>query len=391
MAAANALDPASLYPILVGFDPTATAFMTRLAVGSGGKTFDSNASNVGQAVLDAINVIVSKPPSGDALITATGQAFSAIEGRSFTTTVATITDPDKSAVASEYSASIDWGDGTPTSTGVLNGTGGNFSVQGTHTYTEEGTPKLMVSIVDVDNPSNTTKVNATATVSDVALTASPAGPATSPQSFVGLTATFTDAANPSGTLSDFSATIDWGDSSTSAGTVAGPNGGPYTVSASHRYASTGIFTIATTIKDVGGSSASTSSPTIVFAFAPGGGGFAIGDQNAVVGKSVTFWGAQWSKNNQISGGPAPASFKGFAQSPTTPSCGTSWSADPGNSTPPPAGPIPAYMGVIVTSLATKSGPEIDGNTMHIAVIQTDAGYQPDPGTSGTGKVVALVC
>jgi len=105
---------------------------------------------------------------------------------------------------------------------------------------------------------------------------------------------------------------------------------------------------------------------------------------------VRFWGAQWSKNNQLSGGPAPASFKGFAQSPTTPSCGTSWSADPGNSTPPPAGPIPAYMGVIVTTQATKSGPEIDGNTVHLAVIQTDAGYQPDPGKSGTGKVVALV-
>jgi len=49
------------------------------------------------------------------------------------------------------------------------------------------------------------------------------------------------------------------------------------------------------------------------------------------------------------------------------------------------------MGVIVTSQATKSGPEIDGNTMHIVVIQTDGGYQPDPGTSGTGKVVGLVC
>src|SRR5258708_5987770 len=120
--------------------------MKNLSGGTGGKSFDSNASNVGQAVLDAINAIVtSPPPSGEKTISASEQSVNAIEGRSFTTTVSTFTDPDKSATASEYSASIDWGDGTPTSTGVINGTAGNFSVQGAHTYTEEGTHKLTVT------------------------------------------------------------------------------------------------------------------------------------------------------------------------------------------------------------------------------------------------------
>jgi hypothetical protein len=66
MAAANAVDPASVYPILVGFDPSATSFMTQLATGTGGQTFDSNApGGVGGALIDAITAIASAPPGGD--------------------------------------------------------------------------------------------------------------------------------------------------------------------------------------------------------------------------------------------------------------------------------------------------------------------------------------
>ncbi len=35
------------------------------------------------------------------------------------------------------------------------------------------------------------------------------------------------------------------------------------------------------------------------------------------------WGAQWAQLNSLSGGGAPASFEGFAASPSTPSCGAS--------------------------------------------------------------------
>jgi hypothetical protein len=199
------------------------------------------------------------------------------------------------------------------------------------------------------------------------------------------------APSPSGTLSDFSATITWGDGSTTAGTVSGPNGGPYTVSGSHTYSSTGNFTITTSIKDVGGASVSTSCSSLIFAFAPGGGSFAIGDLNSKVGTNVTFWGAQWAKDNQLSGGGAPNSFKGFAESPKIPACGSGWTTDPGNSTPPPPGPLPAYIGVIVTSQASQSGSTISGNTVHLVVVKTNPGYQPNPGHPGTGIVVAQIC
>jgi hypothetical protein len=250
-----------------------------------------------------------------------------------------------------------------------------------------------VTITDTDNSSNTATAHSTANVTDAALSATGACLSTSQLLYNGPTATFTDAAFPSGTLLDFSASINWGDfSANSAGTVSGPVAGVYTVSGGpHTYATTGNHTITTTITDVGGSTVTTSCKTLGFSFAPGGGSFVIGDKNAAIGNSVTFWGAQWAMVNSLSGGTAPASFKGFAEAPLTPACGIGWSFDPGNSTPPPAGPLPAYMGVIVTSSASMHGTATSGNTVHIVVVKTNSGYVPDPGHPGTGKVVAVVC
>jgi hypothetical protein len=60
-------------------------------------------------------------------------------------------------------------------------------------------------------------------------------------------ATFTGDATFS--AGDYTATINWGDSSTSAGTITGPTGGPFTVTGTHTYASTGYFNIVVTITD----------------------------------------------------------------------------------------------------------------------------------------------
>jgi hypothetical protein len=244
-----------------------------------------------------------------------------------------------------------------------------------------------VVITDVDAPSNTATTHSTATVGDAALTAKPACQSTSTVVYNGLTATFTDAASPSGTLSDFSAVISWGDGTSSPGTVSGADGGPYAVSGSHTYSSLGPHTITTLIKDVGGSMATTSCTTVQFAF-PAGGTFVVGDKSAT--GSVLFWGAQWAKVNVLSGGPAPSSFKGFEDSVATPTCGSSWTTDPGNSSGPPAS-IPTYMGVIVSSSISKSGSTISGNTVHMVVVKTDPGYEPNPGHAGTGTVVAVIC
>jgi hypothetical protein len=120
--------------------------------------------------------------------------------------------------------------------------------------------------------------------------------------------------------------------------------------------------------------------------------FVIGDLDAVVGRKVTFWGAQWWKKNHLSGGTAPASFKGFANctNPNPPTCGGTWQSDPGNSSHPPA-TVPADMTVIVSSLITKSGPIESGDIPMMVTIHTDPGYGPNPGHEGTGTVTSVVC
>ena len=126
------------------------------------------------------------------------------------------------------------------------------------------------------------------------------------------------------------------------------------------------------------------------AFFPGS--FVIGDRSAVVGQRVVFWGAQWAKWNSLSGGPAPASFKGFASSISTnpPACGGTWTSDPGNSAARPGG-VPANIDVIVARSITQSGAVIAGDISQMAVVQPDPGYDSNPGHMGTGTVVSVSC
>jgi hypothetical protein len=135
---------------------------------------------------------------------------------------------------------------------------------------------------------------------------------------------------------------------------------------------------------------SASATTILFAF-PAGGDFVLGDQSAAIGSSQEFWGAQWSKLNNLSGGQAPAAFKGFASSVGgSPGCGIGWTTSSGNSSAPPA-TIPSYMGVLVSPSIDKSGAAISGSAPKIVVVKTNPGYGPDPSLAGTGSVVATFC
>jgi hypothetical protein len=142
-------------------------------------------------------------------------------------------------------------------------------------------------------------------------------------------------------------------------------------------------------KFYGPSSASVNS--IVFAFLTSG-SFILGDQSAQVGTDQTFWGAQWATNNLLSGGTAPAAFKGFAESLSSepPACGVTWTSRTGNSSNPPA-VLPSYMGVLVSHGVSQAGNTMAGAGASIVVVKTDAGYSPDPGAGGTGVVVAKYC
>jgi hypothetical protein len=122
------------------------------------------------------------------------------------------------------------------------------------------------------------------------------------------------------------------------------------------------------------------------------GSFVIGDQNAAIGSAVTFWGDSWSALNGLSGGPAPASFKGFASQilNNPPQCGDRWTSGRGASPAPPAS-VAQYMEVIVSGSIAKQGSTISGDTQHVVVVRTDPGYQPEPDHPGTGTVIAQAC
>jgi hypothetical protein len=49
------------------------------------------------------------------------------------------------------------------------------------------------------------------------------------------------------------------------------------------------------------------------------------------------------------------------------------------------------MGVLVSSLVTKSGATISGDTVKIVVVRTEPGYASDPGHRGVGTIVATYC
>ena len=117
-----------------------------------------------------------------------------------------------------------------------------------------------------------------------------------------------------------------------------------------------------------------------------------GNGNTTLGAKVTFWGAQWWKNNAlenagVSDNSAPPSFKGFAAhlDPDDPFCGPFTTAG-GNSSNPPAGPLPDHVVVLVTNSVVKSGSTISGTVVGYATVKTDPGYDDNPGHAGTGTV-----
>ncbi len=120
--------------------------------------------------------------------------------------------------------------------------------------------------------------------------------------------------------------------------------------------------------------------------------FVIGDvEPHALGNIVNFWGAQWWKNNQMSGFVANgvASFKGYASNAQD-FCGGVWQSRPGNSSDPPDS-IPADVVIIVTDTVTKQGPNIGGTIKQLVLVHQDGKYGPAPGHRGGGPVTQIIC
>lgn len=343
----------------------------------------------GERSSSATTTVTVYPP-----ITALPGSLSGTEGFTITGTDATFADPDPTATASQYTATIDWGDGTAVTTNaaITKMPDGSFTVSAPHTYTDEGAYNATVTITDTDNSFNTATVTTPIAVADAPLQATGTKTATTNPLSGYPVATFTDG-NPGATTADFTASIDWGDGVTSVGTVTGPLGGPFTVAGSHDYASLGLYTVTVNITDDGGSTATATSQIMIFAY-PAGGNFVIGDGSSGTlaagpvanGAAVTFWGYLWSTDNSLTSGPAPAAFEGFDDSPATPVIGGTWLTDPGNSSAPPP-LVPEYMAVIVSGKIAMAGSAITGDVTHVVIVRTNPGYASDPGHPGTGTII----
>jgi VCBS repeat-containing protein len=184
----------------------------------------------------------------DATLAANGSSVSATEGlASGTVVVATFTDANPGATLADFTATINWGDGTAPTAGTVTETNGVFSVAGSHTYADEGQFTVSTAISD-DGGS---KANPTSTVSvaegDGLTPHALSFAATAGQSFSGTMATFSDS-DLATAAGDFTATINWGDGTSSAGTVTGGNG-TFTVSGTHNYSAGGIDAVTVSLAD----------------------------------------------------------------------------------------------------------------------------------------------
>jgi hypothetical protein len=205
----------------------------------------------------------------DAPLTGTETTVTAFEEQSIGTVVASFNDENGNPDQTDLSATINWGDGT-VAPGTLqpNATGG-FDVWGSHTYAEEGDYLIGVTLDDLGG--STAFVESHGHIQDASLTpAVDTVSSTGTMSFTdtvlsynAVTATegfaFTDTLaafndnDPSATVTDFAATIDWGDGTWDFGTVSATPSGSFVVIGSHSYQDEGVQTVTVTATDEGGS------------------------------------------------------------------------------------------------------------------------------------------
>ena len=282
---------ATLAVTQIGGTATSTLFQV-----TGSHTYAEEGAYTFSIVVTTSGGATNVPSNGTAtvqdarLTSSNGTTITGIEGNSTVhALLGTFTDANQAATVADFlptpggnggSVVVNWGDGSGNTLVAANLTaigspgGVVFSINVEHIYAEEGTYAYTVTVTD--DGGATTIISGTAIIADAKLTSLTPnnGPFVStteaaifpvPQFgkpvFSGPVALFTDA-NSTAPVSDFTATIDWGDGTPlTAGTVSQPLGvgAAFMVSGSHTYADAGVnggvgtYPIQVFIQDVGGS------------------------------------------------------------------------------------------------------------------------------------------
>lgn len=166
---------------------------------------------------------------------------------------AKLQDLDAAGAPGNFTARINWGDGTPISTATVardtsTAESNLYIALGGHTYAQAGVYPLVVEFFGSNGAR--TSVRSTAVVSSAPLRASGEKFALTNGRVVNrILATFTDsaAANPS----DYTAKIQWGDGGNSTGTISRNNDGRFIVRGTHGYLDSQAYSVAVHIHRTG--------------------------------------------------------------------------------------------------------------------------------------------
>ena len=348
-------------------------------------------------------------------LTGSATAVTANEGTAATNVqVATFTDPDDTTTAepaSNYTVTIKWGDGSTSAGTVTAGTPGaggtTYTVTGTHTYGEDtaigSSYPVTVTINDQSWPANLI-LTTTATVADATtpfndITVTGVAPTVTngimeATSFTSTVATFTDPIDFGGSpdpATNYTATINWGDGTSSAGTIAlasgsptaWPNAAKYTVTGTHTYAEDTItpYTITVTVSSTESDDQNAVGTTTATVLDCGGPNDITGSGSVTAVEGTAFTGTVVTFTDPYSNG-------GAASPATTYSAMINW----GDGSPATAGTV------TLTGSANNVGTYTVSST-HIYAEDTAAGSAypitvtilgDDAGTSATVNATATV-
>jgi hypothetical protein len=175
--------------------------------------------------------------------------ISPVPGQAFTNqTVATFTDSAPNAKPTDFSSTINWGDGN-TSDGTITAAGpGAFDVLGTHTYTTAGNYAFSIQVTDSAGNKPTASGTATVSSGPQHLETEPVTTAVNQPFTNQLLATFTDS-DPNVIPPDFTATINWGDGLQNITTVTAAGSGAFDVLGTHTYTAAGKYTFSVQVAD----------------------------------------------------------------------------------------------------------------------------------------------
>jgi hypothetical protein len=269
-------DPLSAYTATVAWgDGTTTAGATVLPTGSGFQVVaaaphayaDEGTYSVLVTIteVNAAGVVINATSASDAVTVVdaplTAAAVSALATPKGTplvgALVASFTDAFATATAGDFTAMIDWGDGTTASLGVVSqpgGAGTAFRVAGNHTYAVDRASPYPITVTVRDRGGAAVTAGSQATVSDTApLVSGIPVKFTKTEIFTAPVADITEVTGAAPEpISHYTATISWGDGTpATAGTIEAIPGGAWVVG-THTYAGNGPYTVTVTVHDDGG-------------------------------------------------------------------------------------------------------------------------------------------